>query len=187
MKPTPRPGLAGAIAQVFIGSRLTPLLITGSVLLGLLAIVALPREEEPQIKVPVVDILVAMPGSSAAEVESRVSSPLERSMWELPGVEYVYSTSQPGRSLIVVRYRVGEDPERSLVKLYQKLQTHADRMPAGASAPLVKARSIDVSTTSHVVTLRGTVGSVAEHDRAVQLAKETAGVTQVVDRLGVAR
>ena len=138
-----RLGLAGTLARTFIGSRLTPLLVTGSVLLGLLAIVVLPREEEPQIKIPVFDIFVAMPGASAAEVESRVSAPLERLTWEIPGVEYVYSTSQPGRSLVVVRYRVGDDPERSLVKLQRKLQASADRIPAGASPPLVKARSID--------------------------------------------
>ena len=143
MSGAPRLGLAGTLAQAFIGSRLTPLLVVGSVLVGLLAIVVLPREEEPQIKVPVFDIFVAMPGTSAAEVESRVSSPLERLTWEIPGVEYVYSTSQPGRSLVVVRYRVGEDPERSLVKLQRKLQASADRIPAGASPPLVKARSID--------------------------------------------
>ena len=143
MSGSPRLGLAGTLARVFIGSRLTPLLVVGSVLVGLLAIVVLPREEEPQIKVPVFDIFVAMPGTSAAEVESRVSSPLERLTWEIPGVEYVYSTSQPGRSLVVVRYRVGEDPERSLVKLQRKLQASADRIPAGASPPLVKARSID--------------------------------------------
>jgi multidrug efflux pump subunit AcrB len=143
MKPSPPLGVAGVIARAFIDSRLTPLLIVGSVLLGLLAIAVLPREEEPQIKVPLVDILVALPGASAEEVESRLSAPLERMMWEIPAVEYVYSTSQPGRSLIVVRYRVGEDPQRALVKLYQKLQTNADRMPSGASAPLVKARSID--------------------------------------------
>jgi multidrug efflux pump subunit AcrB len=143
MSGAPRLGLAGTLARVFIGSRLTPLLVVGSVLVGLLAIVVLPREEEPQIKVPVFDIFVAMPGTSAAEVESRVSSPLERLTWEIPGVEYVYSTSQPGRSLVAVRYRVGEDPERSLVKLQRKLQASADRIPAGASPPLVKARSID--------------------------------------------
>ena len=136
-------GLAGAIARAFVDSRLTPLLTVASVLVGLLAIVALPREEEPQIRVPVADIQLALPGASAAEVESRVSTPLERLMWEIPGVEYVYSTSQPGRALIVVRFRVGEDTERSLVKLYQKLQANADRIPPGASPPLVKARSID--------------------------------------------
>jgi multidrug efflux pump subunit AcrB len=143
MKPSTALGIAGVIARAFIDSRLTPLLIVGSVLLGVLAILVLPREEEPQIKVPLVDVMVALPGASAAEVESRLSAPLERLMWEIPDVEYVYSTSQPGRSLVVVRYRVGEDAQRALVKLYQKLQTNADRMPAGASAPLVKARSID--------------------------------------------
>jgi multidrug efflux pump subunit AcrB len=143
MNRTARLGLAGTIAKAFIGSMLTPLLIIGSVLVGLLAMVVLPREEEPQIKVPVVDILMALPGSSAAEVERRLSSPVERLMWELPGVEHVYSTSQPGQSLVVVRFQVGDDPERSLVKLHRKLQANADRMPAGASVPLIKARSID--------------------------------------------
>lgn len=139
----PRLGLAGTIAKAFIGSTLTPLLIVGSVLMGLLATVLLPREEEPQIKVPVVDIFMAMPGASATEVESRISSPIERLVWEIPGIEYVYSTSQPGRSLVTARFHVGDDPERSLVKLHRKLEAHADRMPAGASPPLVKARSID--------------------------------------------
>jgi multidrug efflux pump subunit AcrB len=143
MSRSPRLGLAGTLARAFIGSRLTPLLVAGSVLLGLLAIVILPREEEPQIKVPVFDLLVAMPGATAAEVEARVSRPLERLTWEVPGVEYVYSTSQPGRALVVVRFRVGDDPERSLVKLQRKLQSNADRIPAGASPPLVKVRSID--------------------------------------------
>src|SRR5262245_39643938 len=137
MKRAPRLGLAGNIARAFVASKLTPLFTVGSVLVGLVAIIALPREEEPQIRVPVADIQIAMPGASAAEVESRVSSPIERLMWEIPGVEYVYSTSQPGRALIVVRYKVGEDSERSLVKLYEKLQAHPDRIPPGASPPLV--------------------------------------------------
>jgi multidrug efflux pump subunit AcrB len=139
----PRLGVAGVIARTFTGSMLTPLLVVGSVLVGLLAIAILPREEEPQIKVPVVDIMIGMPGASAAETESRVSSPIERLMWEVPGVEYVYSTSQPGQALIVVRFHVGDDPERSLVALYRKLEAGADRMPRGASPPLIKARSID--------------------------------------------
>ena len=140
---SPRRGIAGPIARLFIDSKLTPLLIVASVLLGLLAVVVLPREEEPQIKVPMVDVMVAMPGASAEEIESRVSAPLERLIWEIPGLEYVYSTSQAGRSLAVARFRVGEDPERSLSKLEEKLRANADRIPPGASTPLVKARSID--------------------------------------------
>ncbi len=138
-----RRGVAGAIARGFVDSKLTPLLIVTSVLLGLGAVLFLPREEEPQIKVPMVDVAVAMPGASAQEIESRVSSPVERLLWEIPGVEYVYSTSQPGHALVVVRFRVGEDVERSLVKLRQKLDSNADRIPPGVSPPLIKARSID--------------------------------------------
>ncbi len=138
-----RLGLAGTLARAFVGSKLTPLFIVTSVLLGLLAIVLLPREEEPQIKVPMVDVMIAMEGGTAAEVESRVSAPMERLLWEIPGVEYVYTTSQPGRSMAVVRFRVGEDVERSLVKLNQKLQSNYDRIPTGVSPPLVKLRSID--------------------------------------------
>ncbi len=138
-----RHGIAGRIARAFVDSKLTPLFIVKSVLLGLVAVLALPREEEPQIKVPMVDVSLSMPGATAEEVESRVSAPVERLLWEIPGVEYVYSTSQPGRSLTVVRFKVGEDVERSLVKLHQKLDANADRIPPGVSPPLIKARSID--------------------------------------------
>ena len=101
---TGRHGVAGTLARAFVDSKLTPLLVVASVLLGLVAVLALPREEEPQIRVRMVDVLTAMPGASAQEVENRVSSPVERLLWEIPGVEYVYSTSQPGRSLVVVRF-----------------------------------------------------------------------------------
>jgi multidrug efflux pump subunit AcrB len=138
-----RKGLAGTLARAFVDSKLTPLMVVISVLLGLAAVVALPREEEPQIKVPMIDVAVAMPGASAEEVESRVSSPVERLLWEVPGVEYVYSTSQPGQSLAIVRFKVGEDPATSLVKLRQKLDANLDRIPPGVSPPLVRARSID--------------------------------------------
>ncbi|HEY1908825.1 MAG TPA: efflux RND transporter permease subunit, partial [Myxococcaceae bacterium] len=179
----PRLGLAGTLARVFIGSRLTPLLVVGSVLVGLLAIVILPREEEPQIKVPVFDIFVAMPGASAPEVESRVSAPLERLTWEIPGVEYVYSTSQPGRSLVVVRYRVGEDPERSLVKLQRKLQASADRIPAGASQPLLKTRSIDDVPILALTFHSGTEDHLSLRRVAAQVEAEIKHVPDVSETL----
>jgi multidrug efflux pump subunit AcrB len=136
-------GIAGRIAATFINSKLTPLIILTSVLLGMGAIVMLPREEEPQIKVPMIDVLVAMPGSGAKEVEERVTRPMEKFLWEIPGVEYIYSTSSEGQSLAIVRFKVGEDMERSLVKLNQKLQMNFDRIPHGVSTPLIKPRSID--------------------------------------------
>ena len=84
-----------------------------------------------------------MPGASAKEVEERVTRPLERLLWEVPGVEYVYSTSSPGMASVIVRFKVGEDEERSMVRLQEKLAAHADIIPPGASPPLVKPRSID--------------------------------------------
>ena len=105
-------GPAGKIANFFIDSKLTPLVIGAAILLGVAAVVALPREEEPQIIVPMIDVFVQMPGASAKEVEQRVTSPMEKLLWEIPGVEYVYSTSSPGMSMVVVRFFVGEDEER---------------------------------------------------------------------------
>jgi len=136
-------GLAGRMAQAFIDSKLTPLIILTSILLGLAAIVLLPREEEPQIIVPMVDVMVSMPGFSAREVEQRATRPMEKLLWEIPGVEYIYSTSQHGQSLVIVRFKVGEDIEDSLVKLNQKLQSNFDRIPPGVRHPLIKPRSID--------------------------------------------
>jgi len=136
-------GPAGKLAQGWIGSKLTPLVIVGSMLLGLFAVWKLPREEEPQIIVPMVDVSVQMPGASAREVEERVTKPMEKLLWEIPGVEYIYSTSSLGTSMAIVRFLVGQDEEKSIVRLNQKLSANLDLIPPGASPPLVKPRSID--------------------------------------------
>jgi len=136
-------GIAGRIAGAFIDSKLTPLFIGASLLAGLFSIVSLPREEEPQIIVPMIDVFVAMPGAGVAEVEERVTRPMEKLLWEIPGVEYIYSTSSAGGAMAIVRFKVGEDEEKSIVKLNQKLFANFDIIPPGASAPLVKPRSID--------------------------------------------
>ena len=136
-------GLAGRIARHFIDSKLTPLIIIASVLLGVFAVIMTPREEEPQIIVPMVDVFVQMPGASAKEVEKRVTTPMEKLIWEIPGVEYVYSTSSAGQSMAVVRFYVGQNIEESIVKLYNKLYSNFDKIPPGASQPLIKPRSID--------------------------------------------
>jgi multidrug efflux pump subunit AcrB len=136
-------GLAGKLAATFIDSKLTPLVIAASVLLGLFAVIMLPREEEPQIKVPMIDVMVGMPGASAKEIEERVTAPMEQLLWEISGVEYVYSISRPGESLVIVRFKVGYDVETALVRLNQKLQSNFDRIPPGVSQPIIKAKSID--------------------------------------------
>ena len=138
-----RLGPAGRFAQAWISSKLTPLLIATALLLGGFAVWKLPREEEPQIIVPMIDVFVQMPGASAREVEERVTKPMEKLLWEVPGVEYIYSTSSPGASMAIVRFYVGQDEEKSIVRLNQKLMANFDLIPPGASQPLVKPRSID--------------------------------------------
>jgi multidrug efflux pump subunit AcrB len=135
--------LAGKIGQSFMQSKVTPLLVIASLFLGMMALWKTPREEEPQIVVPMVDVMVGMPGASPEEVESRLARPLEKMFWEIPGVEYVYSISQPEGVLVVVRFMVGEEIENSLVKLYNKVYYNMDHMPSGATMPLIKLRSID--------------------------------------------
>ena len=136
-------GISGKIAKSFIQSKLTPLIVIASLLLGIFAIAVTPREEEPQIVVPMIDVMVSYPGASAKEVEERVTKPMEKFLWEIKGVEYVYSIARPGMNLTIVRFYVGEDMEASLVKLYNKLMSHYDLIPPGVSQPLVRPKSID--------------------------------------------
>jgi len=175
-------GIAGRVARAFIDSKLTPLIIIASVLLGVVAVIMLPREEEPQIKVPMVDVLVAMPGFSAKEVEERATRPMEKLLWEIPGVEYIYSSSREGESLAIVRFKVGLDPEESLVKLTHKLNANLDRIPHGVSYPLIKPKSIDdvpiLALTFHSarydhLMLRRLVAQVDDAVKQVPLVAET--------------
>ncbi len=143
----PRPArplrLAGRIAHAFIDSKLTPLVIAAALLLGAFSILKTPREEEPQIVVPMLDVFVQMPGASAEEVAQRVSAPMEKLLREVPGVEYIYSISHPGTSMLVVRFYVGIKEEDAIVSTYNKLYSNFDRIPPGVSQPIIKVRSID--------------------------------------------
>ena len=137
------PRLAGQIAHLFIQSKLTPLVIVGALLLGTFTILRTPREEEPQIVVPMLDVFVQMPGASAEEVTQRATVPMEKLIREIPGVEYIYSISHPGLSMVIVRFYVGTKEEDAIVKTYNKLYSNFDRIPQGVSQPIIKARSID--------------------------------------------
>jgi len=136
-------GFAGKIASTFINSKLTPLIVIASLLLGFFAVKMTPREEEPQIVVPMIDIYLPMPGSSPQEVQERVVKPFEAKLWEIKGVEYLYSMSSPGMGIITVRYQVGQPMEESLVKLYNKVMSNRTLLPPGALEPLVVPKSID--------------------------------------------
>jgi len=136
-------GIAGRIARSFINSKLTPLLMAAFLGIGLYSAWVTPKEEDPQIDVPMADIAVRYPGATPEEVKSRVAEPIERLASNIEGVEYVYSTAMPGRAMVSVRYYVGEDPQASTVKLYEEILKNMDQMPPGASMPLIKSRAVD--------------------------------------------
>ncbi len=136
-------GIAGAIARSFITSKLTLLLMFAFLIVGALSTLLIPREEEPQIEVPVADIFFGFPGADPSEVESTVVAPMEKILSNIPGVEYIYATSMKGQGMVTVQFFVGENQEKSLVKLYNELMKNMDKMPANVTPPLVKTRSID--------------------------------------------
>ncbi|MHB8798028.1 MAG: efflux RND transporter permease subunit [Thermoanaerobaculia bacterium] len=144
LKMTRRPvGASGRIAKAFLESKLTPLLVVASLLVGAFAVMVTPREEEPQIKVPMIDVFLGMPGATAQEVERRLTSPLEKAIYEIPNVEYVYSTTQASGGMIIVRFMVGTDPDQAAVRVHTKLAEKSAELPAGAMPPLVVSRGID--------------------------------------------
>ena len=136
-------GLSGNIAKAFLQSKLTILLMMAFLLIGGYSTFLMPREEEPQIQVPMADIFIGYPGASPKEVETKVAAPMEKIISNIKGVEYVYSTSMKGQVMLIVQFYVGEDVERSLVKLYTELMKHMDVMPQGVTMPLIKPRAID--------------------------------------------
>ena len=170
-------GIAGRLAHTFINSKLTLLFIAASLGVGIFAVAIIPREEEPQILVPMLDITTAMPGASPAEVEERVTLPIENLVHQISGIEYVYSTSAPGQSLVIVRFLVGTPQEDALIKVYSKLYSNFDRMPPGVSQPLIKARSID-DVPILAMTLWG------EHYNGYQLRAIAAEMQQNIEQIG---
>jgi len=136
-------GLAGRIARTFINTPVTPMLLIGALCIGLLGLFFTPRQEDPKISVPMIDVFVQYPGASAPQVESLVTEPLERLMMELPGVRHVYSATRRGGAIVTVRFLVGEDMGESIVKVHDKLQSSMDRMPPDVRQPLVRPVGID--------------------------------------------
>ncbi len=136
-------GISGKIAQFFINSKLTILLMSVLMIIGVYSSFLIPREEEPQINVPMADVMVGYPGASPKEIESRVVKPLEKVISNIKGVEHVHTMAMNGQAMLIVQFYVGEDVERSYVKLYDELTKHQDMFPEGVYKPIVKTRSID--------------------------------------------
>ena len=136
-------GPSGRVAHYFLNNRLTLLFIITALLAGVFAVMMTPREEEPQIQVPMVDLFLPMPGATPQEVEQRVVTPMEKRLWEIPGVEYVYSTSSANMGMVIVRFKVGTNPDSALLKIYDKVAGGLYDAPAGAMQPLIKLHGID--------------------------------------------
>lgn len=178
-------GFIARVVGVFVKSKVTPLIIGFSLFLGVMAVMNLSREEEPQIAVPMFDIFVSYPGATAEEVERRIVNVGERKLWEINGVEYIYSMTQAEGAVITVRFKVGEDVEKSLIKLYTKVHSNLDVLARGGSQPFIKIRSIDdvpvLTLTFHggqddAVRLRKVVADVQASISALDDVSET-GIT----------
>ncbi len=136
-------GITAQIVDLFLGSNLSMLLLLASLAAGVIALAVTPREEDPQISVPMADIIVQMPGASATEVENLVTINLEKRLWEMDGVRHVYSISRPGMAMVTVRFAVGYDRTKALVEIYNKLESNRDAVPPGVTGWIVKPVSID--------------------------------------------
>ena len=139
----PKPPLVTRVVATFLRGDVAVLLVFVSLALGATALLLTPREEEPQIVVPLADVMIRAPGLSARDVERKVTRELEKLLFQIDGVEYVYSMSRPGEAIVTVRFYVGEDREDSLIKLYNKVQSNVDRVPADVTGWVVKPIEVD--------------------------------------------
>ena len=136
-------GIAGALTRAFIASPLTPLALLAALILGIVALITLPREEEPQISVPMVDIHVMATGLRAEDAVKLVTEPLETVVKSIPGVEHVYSQTRDDGAMVTARFEVGTSGDAAILRVHEKLRANMDRIPEGIPEPLIVGRGID--------------------------------------------
>jgi multidrug efflux pump subunit AcrB len=174
-------GFAGRISGAFMDSKLTPLLLLASLVIGAVTLFTMASEEEPQIIVPLADIYLPVPGAEPEEIENRVLVPLENVLSGIEGVEYVYSHAESGFALVTVRFEVGLNVEESLTKLFSTLYKYADRMPSGLSFPLVKSVAIDDVPFFTATFFGSPEGGVTLRSIVDEIRVELEGVPEVRD------
>ncbi len=179
-------GIAGRMAQAFLHSKLTPLVTIASLAVGALAIFATPREEEPQISVPMIDVIAVMPGASPEEVENLLTRPIEKLMWEVPGVEYVYAMAGESMTLVTVRFKVGENQDLATSRVFNKIGSAADQAPPGAMPPMIKPHGIDDVPILALTLHGGGYGSDELRAMATHLADELSTIPDLarIDLIG---
>jgi len=177
-------GLSGRLTKASIRSPLTPLFLLAAIAVGLLALVSIPREEEPQISVPMVDIMVAAPGLRATDAVELVGKPLETIVKSVADVEHVYTFADDNQVMVTARFKVGVDPDTAAVRIHEKIRANYDRIPAGIAEPLIKTRGIN-DVPSLVLTLSPKPGAAGQwtdqalHELAGKLRMEVAKVENV--------
>ncbi len=166
-------GIAGRLTQGFIGSPLTPLFLIASIVVGLIALASLPREEEPQISVPLVDIHIRADGLKAEDAVKLVTEPLEAIIKSIDDVEHVYSQTQDDHALVTARFMVGTSSDAAILRIHEEIQANFDRIPVGIPEPLIVSRGIDdVAIVSITLSPRPEVANRWSRNDLTRLARE---------------
>jgi len=177
-------GLAGRLTRAFIQSALTPLFIVAALAVGIVALISLPREEEPQISVPLVDIHVAAPGLRAADAVKLITEPLEGIVKGIDGVEHVYSQSRDDFTMVTVRFKVGTSSDAAVLRVHDKVRANRDRIPVGIAEPLIVGRGID-DVAIVALTLTPTPGADVSANDLTRIAREVRAEVAKSDDVGL--
>ncbi|MDI7775087.1 efflux RND transporter permease subunit [Asticcacaulis sp. EMRT-3] len=179
-------GLSGRLTKATLRSPLTPLFLIVAILVGLLAVMSIPREEEPQISVPMIDISVAAPGMKAVDAEQLIAKPLETIVKSINDVDHVYSFIDDDKVLVTARFKVGTDPDNAAIRVQEKLSANMDRLPVGIAPPLVQTRGIN-DVPAMIITLSPKPGTGNElNDTALyNLAEKLRGELAKVENVGL--
>ncbi|MFC5386527.1 efflux RND transporter permease subunit [Aquamicrobium segne] len=184
--PSYRLGMAGALTRAFITSPLTPLFLIASLAFGLLALIALPREEEPQISVPMVDILVRADGLKAEDAVKLVTEPLEVIVKGIDGVEHVYSQTRDDNTLVTARFLVGTSADAAVLRVHDKLRANMDRIPVGIPEPQIIGRGIDdVAIVSLTLTPNLAGAHRIDANELTRIARELKTELAKIDNVGL--
>jgi multidrug efflux pump subunit AcrB len=177
-------GLSGRLTAATIRSPLTPLILIAALAVGLLALLSIPREEEPQISVPMIDIIAMAPGLSAPDAVELVGKPLEGIVKSIPDVEHVYTFADDDQVMVVARFKVGTHPDNAIVRVNERIQANMDRIPVGIAPPLIQVKGIN-DVPMLTLTLSPDPANAARWDEATlrliadQLQTEVSKVTDI--------
>ena len=179
-------GIAGKLTRAFIVSPLTPLFLLAAFAFGLVALMTLPREEEPQISVPMVDIMLSAPGLQAEDAVKLVSEPLETIVKSIDGVEHVYSQTSDNKVMVTARFIVGTETDSAILRVHDKVRANLDRIPVGIAEPMIVGRGIDdVAIVSLTLTPSLGTGDAVSANDLTRVARQLRTELSKIDNVGL--